>query len=200
MSAPAPADRVGFAREYIDTLAAVMRDLPLEALGQALSVLEQAYRARRRVFLVGNGGSAATASHMASDLMWGPVQVGRPGFRAIALSDNVPILTAVANDRAYDDVFAVQLDALADPGDVLIAISGSGNSPNVVRAAEVARHKGLTLVGFLGRGGGKLAPMCDVAVVVPSGDYGPIEDLHMMFDHLCIAYLRRWAQAGCPER
>jgi len=193
-------ERVAFSKQYTETLGAVMRDLPLEALGRVLAVLERAYRERKHVFIVGNGGSAATASHMANDLMWGLVQAGKPGMRAIALSDGVPLMTAIANDRSYEDIFAVPLETLADPGDVLVVISGSGNSPNVVRAAEVARHKGLTVVGFLGKGGGKLAPLSDVAVVVPSHDYGPIEDLHMMFDHLCIAYLRRWVEAGCPER
>lgn len=193
-------DRISFARRYIDTLGAVLRELPVEGLAETLRVLERAHLDRRHVFIAGNGGSAATASHMANDLQWGLAQLGTPGLRAIALSDNVPLLTAIANDRSYQDVFSAQLESLADAGDVLIVISGSGNSPNVVRAVEVARRKGLVTVGFLGMTGGKLRSMVDVPVVVPSDDYGPIEDLHMMFDHLCTAYLRRWAEAGCPAR
>jgi len=192
-------DRKAFSKEYADTLGGVLRGLPLEGLAQTLRVIERAYRARKHVFLVGNGGSAATASHMASDLMWTVARTGRPGLRAIALADNVPVLTAVANDRSYDDVFAVPLESLADEGDVLIVISGSGNSPNVVRAVEVARRRGLATIGFLGMGGGKVAPLVDVAVIVPSGDYGPIEDMHMMFNHLCTTYLGRWIEAGCPD-
>ena len=185
-------DRISFARRYIDTLGAVLRELPVEGLAETLRILERAHLDRRHVFIAGNGGSAATASHMANDLQWGLARLGTPGLRAIALSDNVPLLTAIANDRSYQDVFSAQLESLADAGDVLIVISGSGNSPNVVRAVEVARRKGLVTVGFLGMTGGKLRSMVDVPVVVPSDDYGPIEDLHMMFDHLCTAYLRGW--------
>jgi D-sedoheptulose 7-phosphate isomerase len=191
-------DRISFARRYIDTLGAVLRELPVEGLAETLRVLERAHRDRRHVFIAGNGGSAATASHMANDLQWGLARLGAGGLRATALSDNVPLLTAIANDRSYEDVFAVQLETLADAGDVLIVISGSGNSPNVVRAAEVARRMKLVVVGFLGMGGGKLRSMVDVPVVVPSDDYGPIEDVHMMLDHLCTAYLRRWIEAGRP--
>ena len=191
-------DRISFARRYIDTLGAVLRELPVEGLAETLRVLERAHLDRRHVFIAGNGGSAATASHMANDLQWGLARLGRPGLRAIALADNIPLLTAIANDRSYEDVFSVQLESLADAGDVLIVISGSGNSPNVVRAVEAARRKGLVTVGFLGMTGGKLRSMVDVPVVVPSDDYGPIEDLHLMFDHLCTAHLRRWVEAGCP--
>jgi D-sedoheptulose 7-phosphate isomerase len=191
-------DRIAFARRYIDTLGAVLRELPVEGLAETLRVLERAHRDRRHVFIAGNGGSAATASHMTNDLQWGLARLGAGGLRATALSDNVPLLTAIANDRSYEDVFAVQLETLADAGDVLIVISGSGNSPNVVRAAEVARRMKLVVVGFLGMGGGKLRSMVDVPVVVPSDDYGPIEDVHMMLDHLCTAYLRRWIEAGRP--
>jgi D-sedoheptulose 7-phosphate isomerase len=190
--------RTAFARHYIDTLGAVLRDLSVEGLAETLHVLERAYRDRRHVFIAGNGGSAATAAHMANDLQWGLARVRGRGLRATALSDNVPLLTAIANDRSYEDVFAVQLETLADPDDVLIVISGSGNSENVVRAAEAARRLKLRTIGFLGMGGGKLRPLVDVAVVVPSDDYGPIEDVHMMLDHLCTAYLKRWIEAGCP--
>jgi D-sedoheptulose 7-phosphate isomerase len=191
-------DRTSFARDYIDALGAVLRALPVDGLAETLRVLERAHRDRRHVFIAGNGGSAATASHMANDLQWGLARLGGPGLRATALSDNVPVLTAIANDRSYEDVFAVQLETLADAGDVLIVISGSGNSDNVVRAAEAARRLKLHTVGFLGMGGGKLRLMVDVAVVVPSDDYGPIEDVHMMLDHLCTAYLRQWIKAGGP--
>ena len=115
-------DRISFARRYIDTLGAVLRELPVEGLAETLRVLERAHLDRRYVFIAGNGGSAATASHMANDLQWGLARLGTPGLRAIALSDNVPLLTAIANDRSYEDVFAAQLESLADAGDVLIVI------------------------------------------------------------------------------
>lgn len=186
-----PADPAVFARGYVEGLVRVLEALPFDAIGRALAALEAAYGAGRTVFLAGNGGSAATASHMCNDLVWGIARLGRPGFRAVSLSDNVSLLTAVANDSGYERVFLPQLEALASAGDVLVAISGSGNSPNVVRAVERAREMGLTTVGFLGMAGGALAGLVDVAVIVPSDDYGPIEDAHMMLDHLAIAYLRQ---------
>jgi D-sedoheptulose 7-phosphate isomerase len=108
-------------------------------LARALEVLEKAYIERRQVFLAGSGGSAATASHMANDLMKGVAKGDRRGFRAIALSDNVPLITAIANDESYSEVFVGQLAALGQPGDVLIVFSGGGNSANIVCAVEVAR-------------------------------------------------------------
>ncbi len=111
-------------------------------------------------------------------------------MRAIALTDNVALMTAIANDDGYPSIFVEQLEALAVAGDVLIAISGSGNSENVVRAIETARKMGLVSVGILGMDGGKAKGLVDVSLVVPSSDYGPIEDIHMVLDHLSVAYLR----------
>jgi D-sedoheptulose 7-phosphate isomerase len=184
--------RLDFIEGYFRTLTEVIARIPRADLAKALEVLETAWADKRRVFLAGNGGSAATASHMANDLMKGVAKGGGAGVQAISLADNVALLTAIANDEDYRDIFAGQLEVLGRPGDVLIAISGSGNSPNIVRAVEVARHLGLRTIGFLGMGGGKVGTMTDVTVIVPSDDYGPIEDLHMVFDHLLTAYLRRW--------
>ena len=188
-------DRVVFAQRYIDDLCCVLRNLPLDNLARALETLEKAFAERRMVFLAGNGGSAATASHMAQDLVKGVVQEGGRGYRAIALSDNVPLITAIANDEDYSQIFARQLASLGQTGDVLIVFSGSGNSANIVRAVEVAQQMRITTIAFLGMGGGQVAKMADVPVVVPSDDYGPIEDVHMMFDHLVTAYLRSWLAA-----
>lgn len=187
--------RTAFAVRYLETLRAVLADLPLVPLGQALEALERAQREGRHVFLAGNGGSAATASHMANDLMKGIATRGRPGIRAIALTDNVPLVTAIANDIGYEEIFARQLAWLGRPDDLLIVISASGNSPNIVRAVETARQIGMTAIGLLGMGGGKVAGMVDIAVVVPSSEYGPIEDAHMVFDHLAMAYLRRQVES-----
>jgi D-sedoheptulose 7-phosphate isomerase len=184
--------RVDFAARYVQELSRVLAALPLEPLGQALALLEKAYSETRRVFVIGNGGSAATSAHMANDLLWGVAQTGKRGFRVTSLSDNVPVLTAIANDASYADIFTKQLEAQAESGDLLIAISGSGNSENVVRGVELAKRMGLLTVGFLGMKGGKLKSMVDIAIVVPSDDYGPIEDVHMMLDHLVTAYLRQW--------
>ena len=186
-------DRIAFAQRYIDNLCRVLGDLPLSDLARALETLEKALAERRQVFLAGNGGSAATASHMAGDLVKGVAQEGGRGLRAIALSDNVPLITAIANDESYSEVFASQLAALGQPGDVLIVFSGSGNSANIVRAVEVAQQMGITTIAFLGMGGGQVAKMADVSVIVPSAEYGPIEDAHMVLGHLVTAYLRSWS-------
>ncbi len=188
-------DRIVFARDYVDRLCRVLRSLPFEDLGTTLELLERALIDRRQVFLAGNGGSAATASHMAADLIRGVALRDARGLRAIALTDNVACLTAIANDESYEDAFASQLIALGQPGDLLILFSGSGNSSNIVRIASVARSMHITVIAFLGMGGGEVASMADVSVVVPSDDYGPVEDVHLVFDHLVTAYLRCWLKS-----
>ncbi|MBI2359349.1 MAG: SIS domain-containing protein [Deltaproteobacteria bacterium] len=190
-------DQRDFLEKYIDSLCTALRSLLLDDLLRVFQTLEEAHRERRRVFLAGNGGSAATASHMANDLMKGVAKRGGRGFRAIALSDNVPTITAIANDESYEEIFAGQLRELAQPDDVLIVFSGSGNSPNIVRAVEVAREMELNTIGFLGMRGGRVGGMVDIPVVVPSNDYGIIEDVHLMFDHLVTAYFER---CQAPEK
>jgi D-sedoheptulose 7-phosphate isomerase len=182
--------RTAFVKGYAQDLQGILSRLPWTDLARALAVLERARAEDRQVFIAGNGGSAATASHMANDLMKGAAAKGGRPFRAIALSDNVPLITAIANDVSYAEVFASQLEALARPGDVLVLFSGSGNSPNILRAAEVAKAKSLATIGFLGMGGGKARAVVDVAVVVPSNDYGPVEIIHSVFDHLAMCYFR----------
>ncbi|MCH7554229.1 MAG: SIS domain-containing protein [Chloroflexi bacterium] len=193
---PQPSDaddrRSRFARDYVARLAAALNDMPFERIAQCWEMLESAYAGRKQVFLAGNGGSAATASHMANDLLKGIAHSGLPGMRAIALTDNIALITAIANDLSYDEVFAQQLIALGEPGDLLIVISGSGNSPNIVRAVQEAKRLGIATIGFLGMGGGPVGRMVDCPVVVPSDDYGPIEDAHMMLDHVTLAYFRGW--------
>jgi D-sedoheptulose 7-phosphate isomerase len=127
---------------------------------------------------------------MANDLMKTVAQKGKEGLKAIALSDNVQIVTAIANDESYNEIFAGQLKVLAHAKDVLIIISGSGNSPNIIRVLEEAKKMQLTTIGFLGKDGGKAKQMVDISLVVPSNDYGPIEDIHVIFNHLITAYLR----------
>jgi D-sedoheptulose 7-phosphate isomerase len=179
-----------FAERYFAELKRVIEGTPAEQVGRVLDVLVGAHREGRQVFILGNGGSASTASHMASDLVWGLTRRGIAPMRAIALTDNVALMTSIGNDEGFGSIFTRQLEALAAPGDVVIAITGSGNSENVVRALEAARTRKLTTVGILGMGGGKAKELVDVALVVPSDDYGPIEDLHMVIDHLALAFLR----------
>jgi D-sedoheptulose 7-phosphate isomerase len=185
-------NRKTFPSQYLGNLCTVLQSLSLDDLERVLQRLEAAFIERRTVFIVGNGGSAATASHMANDLMLGVAKEGGQGFRVIALTDNVPVITAIANDHHYADIFSTQLRSLGQAGDVLIAISGSGNSPNVVEAVQVAREIGMTTIGFLGMGGGVLKTLMDAMVVVPSNDYGPIEDVHIVLDHLMTAYFKHW--------
>lgn len=186
---PTPA-RMAFASAYVDGLVSVLGDLPVDQVACALQVIEEAFRRRSTIFLAGNGGSAATASHMANDLVWGVGRLDRLGCRAIALADAVPTATAIGNDVSFAEVFAVQLRSLARAHDLLIVISASGNSPNILKAIDVAQAHGMKTVGFLGMGGGAAAAMVDVAVVVPAADYGPTEDVHLALNHLVMSYLR----------
>ncbi len=153
----------------------------------------------RVVFVVGNGGSAATASHFACDLSKGTRRDGPPTFHVVSLTDNVPLLTAWANDSGYDRVFSEQLTALARPGDLLVAISASGNSPNVVAAVDAARSCGMAVVGLSGRSGGRLAHLVDVVVNVPSDRIEVVEDAHLIVAHsLCVAVRERLASGETP--
>lgn len=182
--------RMGFARDYVETLVGLLNDLPVDQVAAALEVLELAYRERRTVFLAGNGGSAATASHMANDLIWGVGRHDRSGCRAIALADAGPTVTAIANDAGYERVFRRQLQTLGREHDVLVVISASGNSQNILHALDAARELRMRTIGFLGMGGGDAARIVDVAVIVPGADYGPTEDVHLALNHLVMSYLR----------
>jgi D-sedoheptulose 7-phosphate isomerase len=174
----------------------VIHALSRDDVRAVADALMEAWRKRAQIFIVGNGGSAATASHMMNDLNKFTRVEGQPRFRAIALTDNVPWLTAVGNDQGYADIFVEQLQSLWQPGDTLIAISASGNSPNVVKAVEYVRaHGPATIIGFCGRPGGKLAALADVKVIVPSDRIGQQEDGHMILDHvLSLALLERIKQ------
>ena len=182
-----------FAKNYLTGLKAVLDRLPLAELEKLFTVIEEAHAAGKQIFVVGNGGSAATASHMMNDLNKGTL--GHKGdapwkrFKVIALTDNVSLMTAWANDTDYNTVFSEPLKNLANRGDVLIAISASGNSPNIITAVEVAKQLGVKVLGLGGFTGGKLAQLADVCVVVPSNDYGPVEDVHMIIDHILVGYL-----------
>lgn len=181
-----------FAKAYLNDLKNVLDRLPLEPFDKLTALLEEAHAAGKQIFVIGNGGSAATASHMMNDLNKGTL--GHKGdapwkrFKVIALTDNVSLMTAWANDTDYNTVFSEPLKNLANRGDVLIAISASGNSPNVITAVEAAKQLGVKVIGFGGFTGGKLAQLADVCLVVPSTGYGPVEDVHMILDHILTGY------------
>lgn len=169
--------------DYFQRVAEVLPRIPAEPVAQIIGILRDAQANGRRVFLFGNGGCSANASHIVTDLVKSVVHPDRPRLKAFCLSDNTPMLTAYANDVSYQAVFAEPLAALAEPGDIAFALSGSGNSPNVLAALERAQDLGMTCIGLTGRNGGKMAPLCDVAVVVPSDSMQVIEDAHLVILH-----------------
>lgn len=153
------------------------------SLAAAVEMLGQAFRTGKRVFLFGNGGSAADAQHLAAEFVNGFLR-DRPPLPALALTTDTSVLTSVANDRSYDDVFARQLEALAAEGDVAVALSTSGRSPNVIRGVEVARKLGMRTMVFTGARGEALARQADLGLVVPSGSTPRIQEVHMLAGHV----------------
>jgi D-sedoheptulose 7-phosphate isomerase len=168
----------------------VLGEIPSEAVEQVVEVIVRAHDETRHVYIIGNGGSASTASHFACDLSKATIVEGRRRLRVTSLTDNLALLTAWANDSSYDMVFAEQLSSLLNPGDVVIAISASGNSPNLLEAMRVARSCGAVTVGLVGFGGGSLKQGVDVAVHVPSHSYGVVEDCHLVLGHAITASTR----------
>lgn len=157
------------------------------------NLLYRAYKNENTTFLFGNGGSAALASHFACDLTKGTQIEGaheQKRFRATALTDNLPILTAWANDASYEDVFSEQLRGLVQSGDIALAISCSGNSRNVLKALEVAKEAGATTVGIGGFEGGSMVGLCDTVLIVPSDNMQIIEDLHLSVAHCLFTLIR----------
>ena len=176
---------------YISHLQGVLERLSLADVRQSIDLVMETYQADRQIFVIGNGGSASTASHVANDLTKGTSLPGVRRFRVISLTDNVAIMTAWSNDVCYEDVFVEQLEGLVNPGDLVIGISASGNSENIIRAIRHAKTVGCKTIGWTGFGGGKLQQMADVSVVVDSHDYGPVEDVHLILNHILHAWIRK---------
>jgi D-sedoheptulose 7-phosphate isomerase len=180
-----------YVRGYLaDTRTALDEQVLLDGLRRVVPVLLRARTEGKVVYFFGNGGSAATSSHMSQDLGKLTIREGHRRFRTHALSDPLPLILAWANDSSYAEIFAEQVKSHGQTGDVAIGISGSGNSPNVLRALEEARKKGMTTVGLIGMGGGKMRALCDIPIVVPSQNMQHIEDAHHVLLHLLTAYLR----------
>jgi D-sedoheptulose 7-phosphate isomerase len=184
---------------YLVELEAVVRNISRAEVQAVAQALWETWRERRPVFILGNGGSAATASHMANDLSKFTIVEGQPRFRAMALTDNVPLLTAVGNDLSYADIFVEPLRNWLQPGDLVIGISASGNSPNVVKAVNYARAQGARVVGFCGQPGGQLAQLADLKVIIPSLKIGHQEDGHMILDHVLSLALREMIRAEAGQ-
>jgi D-sedoheptulose 7-phosphate isomerase len=181
-----------FARGYLDYLARVNEQLDADSIAAFIGLLDGTRRAGGAILIAGNGGSAATASHMALDLGMDVLKkvACDPPFRALSLCDNTGLLTAIANDDGYDNVFINQMRIQWRAGDLLVVISASGNSPNVVAATKWAQERGGKVAALTGFDGGILADLADVSVVArtPAGEYGPVEDVHMILDHLVASY------------
>jgi D-sedoheptulose 7-phosphate isomerase len=175
--------------DYLAQVTRAIQTLPRQDLLKVVEVLRSARLEGKTVFVFGNGGSAATASHMVCDFSKNTRQPGKPRLKAVALNDNMPSLSAYANDEGYERVFVEQLITLANPGDVALAISGSGNSQNVLLAVEAARQIGMETVGLTGFEGGKLKDLVETCVVVPSDNIACVEDLHMVIDHVLTTIL-----------
>jgi len=185
-------DAAQFADAYLEYLASVMRNIDRAQIARFIETLLDARERGAAVFFIGNGGSAATASHFANDLCIGTNDYAKP-FRVISLADNVAVLSAIGNDYGYEDIFSRQLHALGKRGDVVVAISASGNSPNLLKAFEIAKANGITTVALTAFDGGKMARVADLCVHVPTApkEYGPAEDAHMVLNHLVGSYLMR---------
>lgn len=179
-----PTDFKQRAASYFSDAARTIDQIPIDILDRIFGILCQAYRDDRQVFVMGNGGSAALASHFAVDMGKGTVVSGRRRFRVSSLVDNTPVMTAYANDFSYADVFSEQIRSLVQPHDVVFGVSGSGNSPNVLNGVKAAREQGAMTVVFTGYQGGKAVDLADVTLVVPSDDMQHIEDCHLMLMHL----------------
>ncbi|MFC1462394.1 SIS domain-containing protein [Verrucomicrobiota bacterium] len=188
----ASANAEEFAGNYIAHLSEVLAGIDAREVAAVIDALLAARETGSTVFFVGNGGSAATASHFANDLAIGTKPCGAP-FRVMSLADNNAVMTAIANDYGYEQVFVKQLEALYRDGDLLVAISASGNSANVLEAVEYVKGRGGKTIGLTGFDGGQLRRMVDHAIHVQTatGEFGPVEDAHMVMDHLIGSYLGR---------
>jgi len=175
---------------YVRNLADVLQSLPFSSIDDISGALCSAYEGQQTVYLFGNGGSAALASHCACDLGKGTALNGNRRFRVLALTDNVPLMTAWANDSHYEEIFAEQLRPFAQADDVAFAISASGNSPNILKGLEAARSLGAVTVGLTGFQGGKMKALCDLCVVVPSENMQLIEDVHLSITHAIFTSVR----------
>jgi D-sedoheptulose 7-phosphate isomerase len=172
------------AKDYFDTMNRVIQQIDYAKIDALVDMLVKAQREKRQVFILGNGGSACTSSHFGLEFVMTGEAGGPKALQARSLTDNVGLITALANDISYDDIFRSQLASYANPGDIVIAISGSGNSPNVVKTCEWAKANQVTVVGVTGFDGGTLKAMADLSIHIPNNNYGIVEDLHMSIGHI----------------
>jgi D-sedoheptulose 7-phosphate isomerase len=187
----ARADAESAVISYLEHLRLVLAQVPTDRLSAAIDLLLDARQSSRRVYVMGNGGSASTAAHFVCDFQKSAAIPGQSALRAISLTDNAALMTAWANDAAYEHVFAGQIMALAEPGDVVLAISASGNSPNVVAGLTAAAQKGARTIALVGFDGGAASQIADVTVHIPCHDYGLVEDVHSALGHAMTSAIRQ---------
>jgi D-sedoheptulose 7-phosphate isomerase len=180
--------------DYLHTATDALAAVPRHAVTRLAQAIRDAWAEHRQVFICGNGGSAANAIHLCNDLVFGVSPKGRDGVRAIALCDNPSVMTCLANDIGYEDVFAYQLAVQSRPGDLLIVMSGSGNSPNILKALAQARASGVRSAAILGFDGGKARAQADIVVHVPVADMQAAEDCQQCIGHA----MTRWLVANAP--
>ena len=183
---------VEFTSEYFKYLYQLLNSINKQEIEKFTKELEDSLTNENTIFIAGNGGSAATASHMANDMGMIAQKTGNSKyFKTLSLTDNVALISAIANDYGYDTIFVEQLKIYFKPGDKLIVISASGNSPNLIKAAEFVQKNDGKVIGLLGFDGGKLKDLSDISIIVetPKGEYGPVEDIHIILDHLVSNWL-----------
>lgn len=182
---------VEYKRGYFERLCQLMNNLDEETLENIVLSIRHKILENKKIFLAGNGGSSAVLSHWVNDLVVGNYVEGQPKIRAFNLTDNQSVITAVGNDEGFENIFVAQLRDLAETGDLLIVMSVSGNSPNLVRAVEWAKSNGLNTIGIVGCDGGKLKSLCDIVLHIEStkDEYGPVEDIFSLLTHLISTYL-----------
>ncbi|MBK9925962.1 MAG: SIS domain-containing protein [Anaerolineales bacterium] len=177
-------------KNYISTLQSTIDELPISLIADVVNVLQRARIQGNQVFIMGNGGSASTSSHFVCDLAKNTRYEGLPHFRVIGLADNMEIFSAYANDEGYENVFSQQLINLIRPNDIVIAISASGNSRNVVNAVEEAQKYNATTIGFTGFDGGRLGQMVNIHIHVKSNIIEHVEDIHLMLEHMIVRTIK----------
>jgi D-sedoheptulose 7-phosphate isomerase len=183
---------------YIDRLEGALSGLDRDLMTRLGETLLRAYRNDKQVFVIGNGGSSSTASHMAADLAKNTIGPHMKRFKVATLSENAAIVTALGNDLGYENIFYEQLVNVIRAGDVLIVVSASGNSPNVLKAIRYAQAQSAEVVGLLGFDGGEAAQLADIPIVVGSRDYGVVEDVHLVINHMLVEHFQQQLAASRP--
>lgn len=178
-----------YVTDYINRLETMLKNLSRSEICIATELIWSAYMSENTIYIIGNGGSASTASHMACDLSKGTAHHNKPRLNVVSLADNIATITAIGNDIAYEDIFLEQLRTRFKSGDVLIALSVSGNSPNIIKAVQWAKERGYTTIGMCGRDGGELYGIVECGILFPEDNYGPVEDGHLILNHIIVEHL-----------